>query len=186
GDDRATARARVTGVVLPYWPDRDALEARAVAEAAERLGYDELWVGEMATFDAFALATALVAQTKRIAITVGPLAVGVRDPAALALGVASVSALGGRRVDLALGASTPVLVEQWHGRQWRGSVATLRETVQALRPLLAGEKSSFAGTHARSRGFRLRVAAPGSTITVAAFGQASVGVAGELADRMVI
>ena len=176
----------MTGVVVPYWPDQDALEALAVADAAERLDYDELWVGEMATFDAFALATAVVGRTERIAITVGPLAVGVRDPAALALGVASVAALGARRVELAVGASTPVLVDQWHGRTWRRSVSTLRETVQALRPLLAGEKSSFAGAHARSHGFRLRVAPPGSTITVAAFGQASVAVAGQLADRMVI
>lgn len=176
----------MTGVVLPYWPDRPPLEALAVAEAAERLGFDELWVGEMATFDAFALATALAARTDRIAITVGPLAVGVRDPVALALGIASVAALGGRRADLALGASTPVLVDQWHGRLWRGSVDRLRETIEALRPLLAGERSAFAGGEVHTHGFRLRLEPPGAMVTVAAFGAASVGVAAALADRMVI
>ena len=97
-----------TGVVLPYWPDRPPLEALDVADAAERLGFDELWVGEMATFDAFALGAAIAIRTSRITITVGPLAVAVRDPVALALGAASVSSLGGRPANLALGVSTPV------------------------------------------------------------------------------
>src|SRR4051794_21243698 len=41
-------------VVLPYWPDRPAGEALEVATAADELGFDELWIGEMATYDAFA------------------------------------------------------------------------------------------------------------------------------------
>ncbi|MHB8671030.1 MAG: LLM class F420-dependent oxidoreductase [Acidimicrobiales bacterium] len=166
-----------TGVVLPYWPDRPPLEAMEVAAAADRLGFEELWVGEMATFDAFALATAIAIRTSRVPLTVGPLAVGVRDPVALAMGVASVSTIGGRRCHLALGVSTPVLVEVWHGRSWAGSLARLRETLVALRPLLAGD---------RAHGFRLRLEPPASTVTVAAFGEGSLRVAAESADRMVV
>ena len=166
-----------TGVVLPYWPDRPPLEALDVADAAERLGFDELWVGEMATFDAFALGAAIATRTTRITITVGPLAVAVRDPVALALGAASVSSLGGRPANLALGVSTPVVVETWHGRRWQGSLGRLRETVAATRLLLAGEKE---------RGFRLRLDPAPATITVAAFGEATTTVAAELADRMVV
>ncbi|HEX9260368.1 MAG TPA: LLM class flavin-dependent oxidoreductase, partial [Acidimicrobiales bacterium] len=83
--------------VLGYWQDRPALEAVDTALAADRLGYRELWVGEMATFDAFALA-AHVGGLTALDLTVGPLAVHVRTPAGMAMGAASVHALTGRTV----------------------------------------------------------------------------------------
>ena len=104
--------------VLPFWFDRPAEEALEIARAAEESGYDELWVGELATFDAFALAGAIARETRNLRLVVGPLAVGVRSPVALALGIHSVALLGGRAADIALGASTPVIVEGWHGRSW--------------------------------------------------------------------
>ncbi len=174
------------GVVMPYWLDRPVLEAVAIGETADRLGYDSLWIGEMMTFDAFALAGALARTTARTAITVGPLPVGTRDPAALALGVASVTVLGGRPAHLALGASTPAVVERWHGRTWQPTVARVRECVAALRPMLAGERSGFTGTQVTSEGFRLAAGAqPQTTLTVAAFGSRMIALAAAVADRVV-
>jgi probable F420-dependent oxidoreductase len=172
--------------VLGLWQDRDPLEALETAEIADALGYPMLWVGEMATFDAFALAVGITARTKQIALTVGPLAVGVRDPMALAMGVASVAALGGRSVHLAIGASSPVVVEHWHGRPWRRTATHLRETAEALRPLLTGERAEFEGELVRTHGYRLRLPQPESSLTIAAFRDPAVGVAARLGDRMVI
>ena len=45
-------------VVTPLWQDRPAAENMEIAVNADRLGYPELWIGEMATYDAFAFATA--------------------------------------------------------------------------------------------------------------------------------
>ena len=50
-------------------------------QIAEKLGYRELWIGEMATYDAFALATAVGLQTGHIGLNIGPRAVSVRTPA---------------------------------------------------------------------------------------------------------
>lgn len=175
------------GVVMPYWLDRPMLEAAAIGELADRLGYGSLWIGEMMTFDAFALAGALGRTTKEITLTVGPLPVATRDPAALALGVASVSALGGRPAHLALGASTPAVVERWHGRPWRATVGHMRECVTALRPILRGERSDFAGAQVRTNGFRLVAGAqPATTITIAAFGSRMLALAAAIADRVVV
>jgi probable F420-dependent oxidoreductase len=176
----------IAGAVLGYWQDRDPLEALETAKLADALGYPELWVGEMATFDAFALASAIGQQTERIALTVGPLAVGVRDPMAMALGTASVAALCGRPVNVAIGASSPVVVEAWHGRPWRRTATHLRETAAALRPLLAGERVDHDGELARTHGYRLRLPPPGASLTVAAFGERAIRVAARGADRMVI
>ncbi len=173
-------------VVLPFWFDRPPLEALDVARTAEALGYRELWVGEMLTFDAFALAGAIGRETSRLALVVGPLAVGVRDPAALALGISSVALLGGRPAHLALGASTPTLVAQWHGRPWRHTVAHVRETVTALRQILAGERSDFRGVRARSEGFRLAGGPCAAELCVAAFAPKMIELAATVADRVVL
>jgi probable F420-dependent oxidoreductase len=172
-------------VSLGLWQDRPASEAVRTAQIADEHGYPEVWVGEMATYDAFALATAIGARTRQIALTVGPLAVTVRDPMMIAMGAASVADLTGRQVNVALGTSSPVVVEEWHGRSRAGSSTALREAVQALRPLLDGERSDFSGAQLTSEGYRLRLPAPRSEITVAAFGPAAVASAA-LADRMVL
>ena len=143
-------------------------------------------MGEMATFDAFALAGAAARETRRARLVVGPLAVGLRGPVALALGAASVGHLGGRPADIALGASTPALVRGWHGRDWSRAAARMRETITGLRPLLAGERSEFEGELVRTHGFRLRAPFPGTRIAVAAFGPRMLEVAAQMADRLVL
>lgn len=170
----------VDAAVLGYWQDRDPLEALATAAAADELGYRELWVGEMATFDAFALAAAIGARTSpRLGLTVGPLAVGVRDPMAMAMGTASVAALSeGREVGLAIGASSPIVVGAWHGRPWERTAAQLRDTARVVRPMLAGERSTG--------GYRLRLPPPRTSLTIAAFGPRAIRVAAECGDRMVV
>ena len=117
------------GVALPFWLDRPDEEAVDIALAAEQAGIGTVWVGEMATFDAFALATAIGLRTERMRLRIGPLAIGVRSPVAIALGVSSVATLTGRPVDVALGASSPAIVGGWHDRSWEAPAARMRETV---------------------------------------------------------
>ncbi len=188
-DLRSGGERRSTRVVagLGLWQDRDPLEALATARLIDELGYPELWIGEMATFDAFALGMAVARETTSVPLCLGPLAVAVRDPMAMAMGVASVSALaGGRAVALAIGSSSPVVVAGWHGRRWERTALALRETVAALRPLLAGEKADVRGELVGSIGYRLRLPPPPTSVTVAAFGPGAVRVAAQTADRMVL
>jgi len=176
---RLEAGAALTiAVVLPYWPDRPAGEALEVAEAADALGFGELWVGEMATYDAFALATAIGLRTSRIALTIGPLAVGVRSPATVAMGVASVANLIDREVNVALGTSSTFVVEGWHERERTQPARALEHTARTVRSLLSGGRSDG--------GFRLRVEPRPTMITVAAFGPRALQVAAAVGDRMVL
>ena len=165
-------------VVLPYWPDRPAGEALEVAAAADELGFGELWIGEMATYDAFALATAIGLRTTQLALTIGPLAVHTRSPATIAMGVASVANLTDRDVHVALGTSSTLVVEAWHERQRTEPAHTLAHAAATVRTLLAGGKSDG--------GFRLRLEPRACSISVAAFGARAVQVAAEHADRMVL
>jgi probable F420-dependent oxidoreductase len=55
-----------------------------------------------------------------------------------------------------------------------------------VRALLAGGKADVRGEVISTRGFRLRTRAPGTPLTIAAFGRGAVKVAARHADRMVI
>jgi probable F420-dependent oxidoreductase len=173
-------------VVTPLWQDRPASENLEVALNADRLGFEELWIGEMATYDAFAFATAVGQRTEQISLTIGPLAVSVRTPMTMAMGIASVADLTGRKTQLALGASSVVVVQEWHGRERARTGKHLDETAQIVRGLLDGEKVVFEGELASCKGYRLRLDAPKSALTVAAFGPMAVRVAATRADRMLL
>src|SRR5947208_3455943 len=102
--------------VLPLWLDRDNREALDIAQTVREVGLDTLWVGEMATYDGFALATAIGLRTPGLGLKLGPLPISVRNPVSIALGASSVASLTGSSVDIALGASSPPIVGGWHGR----------------------------------------------------------------------
>lgn len=173
-------------IALGMWADRPPNESVAVAQTADALSYSRVWIGEVGTYDAFALATAVGAATRGIALAVGPLPVGVRTATSIAIGVASVAVLTGRAVDVALGASSPLVVEQWHGRDHLHSVERLREYAHVVRSLLAGERPDFAGDLVKCRGYRLRLPAPPSEIAIAAFGSRALRVAAHHADRVLL
>jgi probable F420-dependent oxidoreductase len=172
--------------VLPFWLDRPDEEALDIALEVERAGLGTLWIGEMATFDAVALATAIGHRAPGLRLKVGPLPVGVRSPVSMALAASSVATLTGRDVGLALGASSPAIVSGWHDRDWARSASRMRETVECLRDILAGERSAYDGRHVRTHGFRLRRPRPETRISVAAFGPAMTRVAARHADEVVL
>jgi probable F420-dependent oxidoreductase len=172
--------------VLPFWLDRPDGEAVDIALEARDAGIGELWIGELGTFDAIALATAVGHRAPGLRLKLGPLAVGVRSPASIALGASSVAALTGSRVDVALGASSPAIVSGWHAREWAHSAARMRETIDCLRAILAGERSDYDGRHVQSHGFRLRRPQPDTRIAVGCFGPAMTRVAARHADEVVL
>jgi probable F420-dependent oxidoreductase len=173
-------------VALPFWLDRPDEEALDVAQAAREARFDTLWIGEMATYDAFALATAVGHRVPGLRLKLGPLAVSVRSPVSLALGASSVASLTGSEVDIALGASSPAIVAGWHDRQWAQQASRMRETIECLRSILAGTRADYTGQHVRSRGFRLRKPMPDSGIAVGVFGPALTRVAAQHADEVVL
>ncbi len=173
-------------VALPFWLDRPDEEALDVALAAGEAQFDTLWIGEMATYDAFALATAVGHRAPGLRLKLGPLALAVRSPVAMALGASSVASLTGSDVDIALGASSPAIVAGWHDRRWTQHASRMRETIECLRSILTGTRAAYTGQHVSSHGFRLRKPMPDSRIAVGAFGPAMTRVAAQHADEIVL
>ncbi|WP_128803460.1 MULTISPECIES: LLM class F420-dependent oxidoreductase [unclassified Streptomyces] len=158
-------------------------EPLRVAALADRLGYREVWAGEGPTWDSFVLATAIGRATEHVALTAGPVPVSVRDPYSLARGAASVAAVTGRAVGVALGTSSKRVVEGVHGRPRVRPAALLEETAAAVRELL---HAAPGGPVVPGSPFTRRLAPPGGPLTVAAFGDRAIATAAAHADRMLL
>ncbi|MGV9632245.1 LLM class flavin-dependent oxidoreductase [Streptomyces sp. NPDC003487] len=118
----------VSVVAVAREDDSPVEEPLRIAELADRLGYREVWVGEGPTWDAFVLATAIGAATRRVALTAGPVPVSVRDAYSIARGAAGTAAVtGGRAVGVAIGTASKRVVEGVHGRPRTRPAAALEE-----------------------------------------------------------
>ena len=172
-------------VVIPYWYDRPPNEALDIARQADRLGFPELWIGELRTFDAVAALGAIGQLTNTIDLALGPLPVGTRDPVSLALAAGTIAVNSGRRVTLAIGSSTPTVVESWHGKTWSRNVKRVTDTVAIVRQVMDARPTDYRGETAASVGFRWSLEPQQIDVAIAAFGPKMLACAAALADRVV-
>jgi probable F420-dependent oxidoreductase len=186
----APLEAAELGVLVGARADGDPAEAERLARLADKLGYREVMLGETTGHDAFALGAAL--GRGPAALCLGPLPAAVRDPVTVARGAASVAALTGRAVGIALGASTSAVVEEWHGRP-RGVPATVvaesAAVLRGARPgtgLLAGAEVDFTGALVRTRGYTGSLPPSNAELSVLAFGAELTEVAVARADRLIV
>ncbi len=151
---------------------------------ADELGFAQVGVAEGWTHDAPVLLTELATRTRRIGLASAVLSVWGRTPATLAMVAAGLQRCSGGRFTLGLGAGSPPLTEGVHGLAWDRPVARLRDTLTAVRALLAGERLPAPAPGARA----LRLGALPDRpvpISLAALSAASIRLAGELADAWV-
>lgn len=162
------------------------LDAAAQVEAfvaAEAMGYDETWLAEVAGPEAFALAGAALARTERMTFGVAVVAAATRTPALLAMGAGTLSRIGGGRpFMLGIGSSSEVIVEDWHGGSFERPLSNVRDTVEATRAALSGERS-YEGPTLTMRRFNLGSPPAGPVpLYVAALGTGMLRLAGSIGD----
>jgi alkanesulfonate monooxygenase SsuD/methylene tetrahydromethanopterin reductase-like flavin-dependent oxidoreductase (luciferase family) len=119
-----------------------------LAREAERDGFEELWLAE----DCFlsggpTLAVAALAATGRLRVGIGLLPAAVRNPAIVAMELATIARLHPGRLSVAFGHGIEAWMRQIGARP-QDRIVALAETVAAVRTLLAGEEVSGAGLEA--------------------------------------
>lgn len=128
------------GLALGYWgrgPDPGHV---ALAQEAERLGYDSVWTAEAWGSDAFTPLTWIAAQTSRIKLGTAIAQMAARSPVTTAMHALTLDHLSGGRMMLGLGLSGPQVVEGWYGRPFPKSPLTAtREYVDVIRQVFRRE-----------------------------------------------
>jgi probable F420-dependent oxidoreductase len=162
------------GLTLPFagLPLREHLDRFRQAEAA---GYDDLWTGETAGPDGFTPLALAAAVTERIRLATGIVNPYTRGPALLAQQAAALQDASGGRFVLGIGSSSNVIVERWNEIPFVKPLSKVRESVETLRPLFAGERGPG--------GFKLETApAQPIPIVIAALRGRMLALAAELGD----
>ncbi|MGW6278829.1 TIGR03564 family F420-dependent LLM class oxidoreductase [Kribbella sp. NPDC055071] len=155
-------------------------EVGADAKTAEEAGVDRIWFSQRLGWDALTLIAGVAPYTSTIGFAVGVVPVYPRHPLALAAQALSVQVLSGNRLTLGIGASHPHMVEGMLGLPMDRPAAYMREYVEALGPLLAGDATNFQGERITARG---QIEIPGAEtpeLILAALGPQMLKIAGEL------
>lgn len=143
----STSSTRPVGVVLPR--DLPTTLVPAFVRTADRLGFDELWVVEdLGYAGGFAQAATALALSERLSVGIGILPAAVRNPAFLAMEVATLANLFPGRLQVGIGHGVPSWLRQVGA--WPASALTLfEETVTHVRALLRGERVTVEGRYVR-------------------------------------
>ena len=162
------------GLTLPFAgvPLREHADLMRRAEAA---GYDDLWTGETAGPDGFTPLAVAAAVTERIRLATGIVNPYTRGPALLAQQAAALQDASGGRFVLGIGSSSNVIVERWNEVPFVKPLSKVRESVETLRTVFAGERGPG--------GFKLETPpAEPIPIIVAALRGKMLALAAELGD----
>jgi F420-dependent oxidoreductase-like protein len=123
------------GLQLGYWQAEPTPNFVALAQEAERLGYDSVWTAEAWGSDCFSPLCWIGAQTSRIKLGTAVCQLSARTPAATAMHALTIDHLSGGRMILGLGVSGPQVVEGWYGMPFGKPLARTREYIAILRAI---------------------------------------------------
>lgn len=159
----------------------DARNGVEIARSAADHGYRAVWAAEVNGPDAFSTLGALAVQTD---LNLGVAVVPAQTRSAMVLGMSAVSIaeLSEGRFTLGIGASSEVIVSRWAGQPFDRPLTAVRETVEALRPILSGQRGELDGEVVRIAGYRPHATPPGGRVplVLGALNPRSCRMVGEL------
>ncbi|WP_326951405.1 TIGR03564 family F420-dependent LLM class oxidoreductase [Amycolatopsis sp. NBC_01307] len=155
------------------------------AREAAKLGYQTLWLAQRGGWDALTALPALGAAAPGIELGTCVVPTYPRHPITMAAQALTVQAATGVPVHLGVGLSHRYIVEHEFGYSYDRPIRHLREYLQALNPVLRGEKADVHGETLTAAG---GVNAPGAgrpAVLVGSVSPKSTRLAGELADGVI-
>lgn len=173
------------GVMFDH--DRPPEELTGFAVAAEEAGADDVWVVEDLGWAASISSAALaLAATRRIRVGIGVAPVPLRNPALLAMEIATLARVFPGRLVAGVGHGVPEWMRQV-GAETTGKLALLEENITVLYGLLRGETVTLHGRQVTIDGVRLvHPPAVPPPIVTGVVGPRSLELSGRVADGTIL
>ncbi len=171
--------------IVPFWRQYERKSVIRIAQAAEGLGYDSIWIPEAWAYEQFQLLTEIALTTRTLKLATGIANVFSRSAGLLAMSAATLDEISEGRAVLGLGTSGQVVVENFHGVNYAKPLTRLCETIGICRALWRGDRlTSELSTQFDARHFRLemRPLRPTIPIYVASLQDKAIRAIGRLAD----
>lgn len=165
-------------------PGSDWNYTKELARLADELGYSCITMGESWAEDAFTSLAQLGAVTSSIRIGTSIVPIYARTPSNLAMTALNMDVMTEGRFFLGLGASGKLVIEDFHGEEFRKPLTRMREYISILRKAMRGERLDHDGEFFQTQRFRVRFKPyrDDLPIYIASLSPPSLLLTGELAD----
>lgn len=176
------------GVRLENDPNLSPQDYQVLSAQAEKNGFEAVWVPEGGGRDSLTSLATIAMKTEKVKLGTGILPIFARTPTNTAMGAAGMAAVSDGRFMLGLGVGHAPTVESRDGIPFKAPMTRMRETIQIIKALLAGEEVNFTGKQFKLTGASMGAATPKTKVPIyiAALGPQMLEMVGELADGVLM
>jgi alkanesulfonate monooxygenase SsuD/methylene tetrahydromethanopterin reductase-like flavin-dependent oxidoreductase (luciferase family) len=147
-----------------------------------------IWIPESWGREAFVMLGAIAALTKRIKLGTSIVSMFSRTPATTAMAACTIDNISSNRTIIGIGASTPVLAENWHGIKFEHPLERMKEYVTCIKIIASGETINFSGKFFRLKNLKIMHRSSRNNIPVflGAVNTGMIKLAAEIADGTIL
>jgi 5,10-methylenetetrahydromethanopterin reductase len=181
-----TIQERIGYSLGPLLSSYDLLRCAKMADGRENV--DSLWVPESWGRESFSTLGALSQITKRVRLGTSIVSIYSRTPATIAMAAVTLDMFSGNRTVIGLGASTPAIVENWHGIRFDRPASRMKEYIECLRLMTKGERVNYKGTFFNINNFKIlhQPSRKHVPIFIAAINKKMISIASNFADGILL
>jgi 5,10-methylenetetrahydromethanopterin reductase len=163
-----------------------------ILEFAKQLDFkpqvNSIWIPESWGREAFVMLGAIGAITRRIKLGTSIVSMFSRPPATLAMAASTLDNISLNRTIIGIGASTPILAENWHGMKFVHPLKRMREYVACFKIISSGETINFDGNFFKLKNIKIMHPSQRKEIPVflGAVNSGMIKLATEVADGTIL
>jgi 5,10-methylenetetrahydromethanopterin reductase len=161
---------------------------RCAKMADKQQNIDSLWIPESWGRESFSSLGAISQITKNVRLGTSIIGIYSRTPAITAMAATTLDMLSGNRTVIGLGASTPAIVENWHGVHFDMPARRMKEYIELVRLMTQGEKVNYSGKFFKINNFKMLHQPQRKHIPIfmAAVNKKMISIASDLADGILL
>ena len=164
---------------------KDVISFSSLADKKENV--DSIWTPESWGKEAFSILGAISQITDRVKLGTSIINIYSRTPATIAMGAISIDELSANRMIVGLGASTPAIIENFHGISYANPILRMKEYIQSLRLLFqTSNKTNYDGKIIKIKNFAIMEKSHGDIpIYIAAVNKKMIHIGLDYADGLI-
>jgi alkanesulfonate monooxygenase SsuD/methylene tetrahydromethanopterin reductase-like flavin-dependent oxidoreductase (luciferase family) len=147
-----------------------------------------IWIPESWGREAFVMLGAIASLTNKIKLGTSIVSMFSRSPATTAMAASTLDNISKNRTIIGIGASTPVLAENWHGIKFEFPLKRMKEYVTCFKTISSGETINFDGNFFKLKNLKIMHPSTRKQIPVflGAVNSGMIKLATDIADGIIL
>jgi alkanesulfonate monooxygenase SsuD/methylene tetrahydromethanopterin reductase-like flavin-dependent oxidoreductase (luciferase family) len=148
---------------------------------------DTIWIPETWGMENFSMMSMVAQNATKPKIGSSIINIFSRSPASIAMGAVTVDTISNGRLILGLGTSSPAIVEEFHGYDFKKPLSRMKEYVEIINLIVSGKPVNYSGKIFNLKNFSLLIKPPREKIPIylAAVNQKMVELTWTIGDGVI-